>query len=204
MSKLHKRRDEAVPGDNAPHGHFTEQLERLAEPSAPPEEPHQRGPRVGLAVEQAALENVRMQLRGTAGGGGRRGEDRREGERGRGDAGSEHAREEREGVAHATGTGAGGDEGVEEGRGERRARTRHPVEQAAAAAWGRWSEARGAGAFEYRRRRCLGPRRNGTELQLFLREMTCTAARNGPGRAGPTWAGGPVFVSKEILVFFGQ
>jgi hypothetical protein len=98
-------------------------------------------------VEQAALENVRVQLRGTAGGGGRRGEDRCEGERGRGDAGSEHAREEREGVDHATGAGAGGDEGIEEWRGERRFRTRHPVEQAAGAAWGRWWEARGAGVL---------------------------------------------------------
>ena len=95
-------------------------------------------------MEQAPLENVRVQLRGTAGGGGRRGEDRCEGERGRGDAGREHAREEREGVDHATGAGAGCDEGIEEGRGERRARTRHPVEQAAGAAWGRWWEARGA------------------------------------------------------------
>lgn len=99
-------------------------------------------------MEQAALENVRVQLRGTAGGGGSRGEDRCEGERGRGDAGSEHAREEREGVDHATGAGAGGNEGVEEGRRERRARTRHPVEveQAAGAAWGRLWEARGGAA----------------------------------------------------------
>jgi hypothetical protein len=87
-------------------------------------------------VEQPSLEDVRVQLRGAAGGGGRRREDWREGERGRGDPGREHAREEREGVRRAAGAGAGGDEGVEEGSRGRRARARwsHPVEQAAGAA----------------------------------------------------------------------
>jgi hypothetical protein len=64
-----------VLGHHALHRHFTEHLERSVEPSAPPEGPHQRGPRVRLAVEQPSLEDVRVQLRGAAGGGGRRRED---------------------------------------------------------------------------------------------------------------------------------
>jgi hypothetical protein len=50
-----------------------------------------------------------------------------------GDPSREHAREEREGIRRAAGAGAGGDEGVEEGRRRRWARVRraHPVEQAA-------------------------------------------------------------------------
>lgn len=77
-------------------------------------------------MDDTALLDARVQLRGAAGAERRRGEDRREGERGRGDACGEHARKEREGIGHAAGTGAGGDEGVEEGRRERWARARAP------------------------------------------------------------------------------
>lgn len=89
-------------------------------------------------MEQPALEDVRVQLRRAAGAGRRRGEDRREGERRRGDARGEHAREERKALGGAAGAGAGRDEGVEEGSGGRRARTRarHSVERVPGAAWG--------------------------------------------------------------------
>lgn len=127
MPILCERRDKRIPGDDAPCGHFPEQVERLAEPSLPRKEAQQCRSGVRVAVEQPALEDVRVQLRGAAGAHGRRGEDRCEGERGRGDARGEHAREQREGVGCAAGAGAGGDEGVEEGRRERRVRVRHSV-----------------------------------------------------------------------------
>lgn len=136
---LHERGDETVPGDDAPRRHFHEQVERLAEPPLACEEAEQCCPGVRVAAEQAALEDVRVQLRGAAGAQRRRGrEDRREGERGRGDARGEHAREQREGVGGAAGAGAGGDEGVEVGCGEERrgVPARHSVAREAGMACG--------------------------------------------------------------------
>jgi hypothetical protein len=123
-SEPHERSDEAFPGDHAPHGRFSEHLERIVEPPAAPKEVEQRGRGVRFPVEHNALEDARVQLRGAGGAERGRGEDWRESERGRGDARGEHARKEREGVGHAAGTGAGSNEGVEEGGGGRWARAR--------------------------------------------------------------------------------